>query len=302
MGSGSGRERSRSMKSMNRSHALTGWRRVAGLIWSAPADPQIYGTVEIDAGAVLGFIERANATGAHLTPTHLVGRAVGHALAEVPALNVRLAGGRAIQRETVDVFFITATHGGHDLSGVKLRAIDTKSARQVAAELAAESQRLREGDDPALARAKHRLEALPRPLARAVLRLAAWAAGDRGWSIPALGIAASPFGSAIVSSVGMFGLPVGFAPIAWMYRVPLLVLVGKINERPVVVDGHVQARPVLPLSVTVDHRYVDGAGLGLALAALESYLRCPSNYECEPADHAAAEGAGDDGRAPVLQP
>lgn len=286
---------------MDHSQPLTGWRRVAGLIWSAPADPQIYGAVEIDAGALLSFIQRANATGAHLTPTHLVGRAVGHALAEVPALNVRLVGGRAVSRETVDVFFITATRGGHDLSGVKLRAIDTKSARQVAAELVAESQRLRDGDDPALARAKQRLESLPRPLARAALRLAAWAAGDRGWSIPALGIAPSPFGSAIVSSVGMFGLPVGFAPIAWMYRVPLLVLVGKISERAVVVDGQVQARPVLPLSVTVDHRYVDGAGLGLALNALESYLRCPSNYECEPAEHAASVSTADDGHAGAPQ-
>lgn len=281
--------------SLSHRHALTGWRRVAGLIWDAPSDPQIYGAVEIDAGPALAFMQRANETGAHLTPTHLVGRAVGHALAEVPALNVRLVGGRAIPRESVDVFFITATREGHDLSGVKLRAIDTKSARQVAMELIAESQKLRDGDDPALARAKRRLEALPRPLARAALRLAAWAAGDRGWSIPALGIAPSPFGSAIVSSVGMFGLPVGFAPIAWMYRVPLLVLVGKISERAVVIDGRVQARPMLPLSVTVDHRYVDGAGLGLALAALEGYLRWPSNYECEPADR----GGASEGRAAV---
>jgi hypothetical protein len=281
--------------SLGHPHRLTGWRRVAGLIWDAPSDPQIYGTVEIDASAALTFMQRASETGAHLTPTHLVGRAVGHALAEVPALNVRLVGGRAIPRDSVDVFFITATRNGHDLSGVKVCAIDTKSARQVAVELLAESQRLRDGDDPALARAKQRLESLPRPLARAALRFAAWAAGDRGWRIPGLGIAPSPFGSAIVSSVGMFGLPVGFAPIAWMYRVPLLVLVGKISERAVVIDGRVQARPMLPLSVTVDHRYVDGAGLGLALAALESYLRCPSNYECEPADHGAASA----GRAPI---
>jgi pyruvate/2-oxoglutarate dehydrogenase complex dihydrolipoamide acyltransferase (E2) component len=280
---------------MMQPYAVTGWRRVAGLIWNAPSDPQIYGSVEIDAGAVLSFIQRANQTGAHLTPTHLVGRAVGHALAEVPALNVRLVGERAIPRESIDVFFITATKGGHDLSGVKLRAIDTKSARQVALELAAESQRLRDGVDPALARGKQRLESLPRPLARAALRLAAWAAGDRAWSIPALGIAPSPFGSAIVSSVGMFGLAVGFAPIAWMYRVPLLVLVGKITERAVAIDGCVQVRPMLPLSVTVDHRYVDGAGLGLGLAALESYLRCPSNYECEPAEL----GAASDGAVPV---
>ncbi|HTV25721.1 MAG TPA: 2-oxo acid dehydrogenase subunit E2 [Polyangiaceae bacterium] len=267
---------------MSDPHQLSGWRRVAGLIWDAPSDPQIYGSLEIDASALLAFMQRVNATGAHLTPTHLVGRAVGHALAEVPPLNVRLVGGRAIPRESIDVFFITATRGGADLSGVKVSGIDTKSARAVAGELAAESQRLREGEDPALARAKRRLAALPRPLARAALRVAAWAAGDRGWRIPALGIAPSPFGSAMVSSVGMFGLPLGFAPIAWMYRVPLLVLVAEITERAVSIAGRVESRPMLPMSVTVDHRYIDAAGLGQALAALQNYLRCPSNYESEP--------------------
>jgi pyruvate dehydrogenase E2 component (dihydrolipoamide acetyltransferase) len=268
--------------SLTHPYRLTGWRRVAGLIWDPPSDPQIYGSIEIDATAAMSFMQRVNETGAHVTPTHLVGRAVGHALAEVPSLNVRLVGGRAVPRGSVDVFFITATRAGHDLSGVKLRAIDMKSARDVAAELAAESHRLRDGDDPKLACAKRRLESLPRPLARVALRLAAWAAGDRGWRIPALGIDPSPFGSAIVSSIGMFGLPMGFAPIAWMYRVPLLVLVAEIKERAVSIEGRVQSRPVLPVSVTVDHRYVDAAGLGRALAALESYLRCPSSYESEP--------------------
>lgn len=267
---------------------LSGWRNVAGLIWDAPSDPQIYGSIDIDAGALLAFIQQANETGAHLTPTHLVGRALGHALAEVPTLNVRLTRRRAVQRESIDIFFIAALHGGDDLSGVKVRAIDTKSARQVASELAFETQRLRAGDDSSLARAKRRLESLPRPLARLALRLAAWAAGDRAWRVTALGIAPSPFGSAIVSSVGMFGLPMGFAPIAWMYRVPLLVLVGKITERAVSIEGRLASRPMLPLAVTVDHRYVDGAGLGRALAALERYLKCPSSHEPEPVGACAA--------------
>ena len=29
----------------------------------------------------------------------------------------------------------------------------------------------------------------------------------------------------------MFGLPIGFAPLSWMYKVPLLVLVGTITEK-----------------------------------------------------------------------
>ena len=43
--------------------------------------------------------------------------------------------------------------------------------------------------------------------------------------IAALGLHPTPFGSAMVSSVGMLGLPQGFAPLAWRYDVPALVLV-----------------------------------------------------------------------------
>jgi hypothetical protein len=170
------------------------------VLWDEPADPQIYGSVDVDASALIGFMKQINGDGAHVTPTHLVGRAMGRALTEVPALKVRLFRGRAVPRASIHVFFIIAIEAGKDLSGVKIRSIDTKSARQVATELASEAQRLRVGQDPHLARAKAIFERLPRPLARVVLRLSAGAAGDAAWDIPALGVSATPFGSAMVSS------------------------------------------------------------------------------------------------------
>ena len=44
-----------------RSARATGWRKVASAIWAGPYDPQIYGDIEIDAGALLAFIERVRA-------------------------------------------------------------------------------------------------------------------------------------------------------------------------------------------------------------------------------------------------
>jgi len=71
----------------------------------------------------------------------------------------------------------------------------------------------------------------------------------------------------------------GFAPLTWMYRVPLLVLVGEIGDRPVVVSGRVEIRPIVPITVTIDHRYVDGAQLGRALKAFRDYLSSPATFE-----------------------
>jgi pyruvate dehydrogenase E2 component (dihydrolipoamide acetyltransferase) len=83
----------------------------------------------------------------------------------------------------------------------------------------------------------------------------------------------------MVSSVGMLGLPQGFAPLAWMYDVPLLVLVGELTKKPVAVDDRVEVREVLPITATIDHRYVDGAQISKAMAAFREYLAAPQAFE-----------------------
>jgi pyruvate/2-oxoglutarate dehydrogenase complex dihydrolipoamide acyltransferase (E2) component len=61
--------------------------------------------------------------------------------------------------------------------------------------------------------------------------------------------------------------------------VPILVLAGEIEDQPRAVQGQVQVRPILPLNFSIDHRYVDAAQLGQALAALREYLTNPAAFE-----------------------
>src|SRR5262245_9802884 len=117
-----------------RSTPLKGWRRIAGAMWDAPKDPQIYGAIDVDARPILTFIEEAHARGHKLTPTHLVGRATAHAVAACPELNGRIVMGRFSPRDTIDIFFHVAIKGG-DLSGVKIENADRKSAVELASEL-----------------------------------------------------------------------------------------------------------------------------------------------------------------------
>ena len=258
---------------------LSGWRRIANAVWSGPNDPQIYGLLEIDATAVRAFIRASRAEGHHVTATHLAGRAIARALEAAPDLNVRIRGGRAIPRSSVDVFFITAVDGGRDLSGVKIVRASEKSVDVIADELRIRSSAMKEGRDPDLARSKNAMDRLPLPFLRSALRVTAWLAGDLGLSLPALGLTASPFGSAMVSSVGMLGIPIGFSPLAWMYKVPLLILVGEIADKPVAIDGRVEVRPILPITATIDHRYADASQLAQALNAFRAYLAAPERFE-----------------------
>jgi pyruvate dehydrogenase E2 component (dihydrolipoamide acetyltransferase) len=86
----------------------------------------------------------------------------------------------------------------------------------------------------------------------------------------------------MVSSVGPFGLPQGFAPLAWMYRVPIIVVASTVTDRPVAIDGKIEIRPILPVSATIDHRYADGAHLGRAMKAFRAYLEDPAAFEPSP--------------------
>ena len=112
---------------------LRGWRRIANALWEGPNDPQIYGALEIDATALKAFMKRAEEIGKRVTPTHLVGRAMARALVEVPDLNVRIVGGTAYDRPTIDIFYISSVESGQDLSGVKVERVDEKSVFDVAA-------------------------------------------------------------------------------------------------------------------------------------------------------------------------
>jgi pyruvate dehydrogenase E2 component (dihydrolipoamide acetyltransferase) len=248
-------------------------------MWGPPSDPQIYGMLEVDATKLLRFIDDARARGHHVTPTHLAGRAVAQALLAVPDLNVRIAGTRAFPRPTIDVFFITAVQGGHDLSGVKVEKVDTLDAIAVGAQLDVRGRQLKAGEDREFSRTKRVMEALPRPAMRAALRASVFVTEKLQLDVPPLALHRNPFGSAMITSVGMLGIPQGFAPLAWLYDVPLLVLVGEVGERPVVVDHQVVVRSVIPITATLDHRYVDGFHISRAMQAFRAYLEDPAAFE-----------------------
>ena len=262
-------------------------------MWSAPDDPQIFGALEVDAAPLVAFMERARAAGHRVTPTHLVGRALAHALEAVPDLNVRIRRGRARPRRSIDIFFITAVASGRDLSGVKIADVPGKPAFAVADELTRRSGALKRGDDRAFARTKRLTDRAPPWLLRGVLRLGTLVTEELGLDLPGLGLPREPFGSAMVTSVGSFGLPHGFAPLAWMYDVPLLILVGELAERAVAEGGRVEARRILPITATIDHRYVDGWHVSHAMRAFREYLAAPERFEpdFEPAPEPAHDAA-----------
>lgn len=262
---------------------IRGWRKITSATWGHPNDPQIYGDLDVDAGEIVSFIEEVRAqTDTKLTVTHVVGKAMAHALAENPDLNVRMYRGHFIQRDTIDVFFIVSTGDGNELSGVKVTSADQKPVVEIARELSGRASRIRNEEDVEFGKTKSMLDRTPRRLLGISLKAAAWLTADRDLDLKKQGLPRQAFGSVMVSSVGMFGIQHAYAPLSPYYRIPFLVLVGQVEEKPAVVDGRVVARPMLTISATMDHRYLDGFHAARLAKSARDYLENPRKFEPAP--------------------
>jgi pyruvate dehydrogenase E2 component (dihydrolipoamide acetyltransferase) len=76
-----------------------------------------------------------------------------------------------------------------------------------------------------------------------------------------------------VTNVGSFGSEYG-TPIVNFPEAAILAL-GVVEPRALVVEGTVEARPAVTLSLTFDHRVLDGAEAGRAMTALQELLESP---------------------------
>jgi pyruvate/2-oxoglutarate dehydrogenase complex dihydrolipoamide acyltransferase (E2) component len=234
-------------------------RKLAIASWRAPREPNIYGRMELDATEALAYLDEVRArTGERVTITHLVGKAAAAALAEEPSLNGRIRLGTYLPNDRVSLTFLVTMPDGSDLARAKIDDVDRKGVATIAAELRERSERLRRGKDDDWERSKSIVRVLPTWLLRPVVWFTGWLTASLGVQAPALGLERQPFGSGIVTSVGMLGLDEAWVPPTPFARVPVYVLIGAVRDRAVVVGGQVVIRPMLTVTATVDHRFVDG--------------------------------------------
>ncbi len=255
---------------------MTTRRKLAIATWSSPREGNIYGKLTVDMTESLRYIEHLRrVSGEKVTVTHLVGRAVAEALAQAPGLNGRIFLGRYIPHETVDITYLVSLEEGADLAKAKVNQADQKSVVDIAKELRELAGRLHKGKDENFEKNKGVLRLLPTWLLRPLINFMGYLTGAMGVQIKALGLERFPFGSCIITSVGMFGLDEGYAPPTPFARVPVYVLLGSVAEKPAVVDGQLAVRPQMTITATIDHRFLDGFQGGILAKIVRRILENP---------------------------
>ena len=77
-------------------------------------------------------------------------------------------------------------------------------------------------------------------------------------------------GTFTISNLGTYGVEI-FTPIV-NYPQCAILGVGRVAERPVVLPGRIEARPMMYLSLSFDHRLIDGAPAARFLQQLKDRL------------------------------
>jgi pyruvate dehydrogenase E2 component (dihydrolipoamide acetyltransferase) len=253
-------------------------RRLAVATWRPSREGRIYGRLEVDATAMLEYVNRARLrTGEHVTITHVVGAALARAVRAVPEARTRVVLGRIVSVDACDIGFAVDINDGEDLAPVKVADADRKSPLEICAELRAGAARLRAGADPAYSRSSAIVRAVPWWTLRPVLSVASLLVGGLG--VPAFGQPGRPLGTAFVSNLGTLGLDEGFVAPLPFARVPLYLAVGAVRDAAVVVDGTVVVQPQLVLVATADHRLMDGAHAGRIATILRDLLTHPETLD-----------------------
>ena len=263
----------------------TPWRVTSAAIYTTPTDSRVYGTLDIDVTHAKRFLQEKRAAGVKITMTHLATAVLARAVAfDVPEMNCFIRRGAVVGRERLDVMVPISVGGDSGVTAAIIKDAHARTVTSIAEEVRDKAASGRSGVETKAVQNKYLLNRIPWPLRRPAFRFLKWITVDMGIEIKALGLSAHSFGSFVVSDIGSFGLNTGMTALMPAAKVPAVIVLGKIEQRPVVRKGEIVIRTVLPLTGTFDHRIVDGMQIGKLARGIKRNFRKPQWLDAVPVD------------------
>ncbi len=262
------------------------FRRIAMGSWQTAGDPSVYGLLEVDVTNVQTWLANLKQkSSAKISIAHVVGKAVAIVLQERPEINGLIRFKRIYQRKHVDLFYQVNIPGPSDdpvgkatLSGEIVRAAEQLSVAEIASELDKKSNNIRRGGKGELTNSINFLRFVPWQLMHWVLLINSFLTYDLRLNLSCFGLSPDPFGSVMITNVGSLGIDVAWAPLVPYTRVPMLLTLGAIQDRPWVVGGQVVVRPIMRIGITFDHRFMDGVHAAALSKHFQSCFAEPEKY------------------------
>ncbi|PTL82720.1 2-oxo acid dehydrogenase subunit E2 [Vitiosangium sp. GDMCC 1.1324] len=257
---------------------ISSFRKLAIGSWKTAYDPTVYGTMTLRMDKALAYIEAfRQKTGIRLTVTHLLVKAMAEALRRCPDANAILRFNKIYLRKRVTVStLVVQTDGGKvDLTSAKLDDAEQKSLREIAAEMEAAVQRVRQRKDEMMEKGKGSIQKIPYMFLNVFTWLMSFFMYTLNWDMTWAGMPRDAFGSAIITNVGSLGLDTAYVPLVPYTRVPIFIAPGAIKDAAVVEDGKVVPGKVMNVNASFDHRFIDGFHAGILANTLREMLENP---------------------------
>jgi pyruvate/2-oxoglutarate dehydrogenase complex dihydrolipoamide acyltransferase (E2) component len=262
------------------------FRKIAYGTWQTVGDPSVYAQIDLDMSAAQKFVEQYSTQhNVKITPMHLVAYAITHCMRKRPEINGMLRRGRVYLREHVALFFQVNVPGtgedktkGASLSGTTLDRVEDMSLADIARALRDRATKIRDGKDVQFNKSLNTIKSIPWRGVRHFLNFVSWLTYEMNLDLSALGIPRDPFGSAMITNIGSMGIDVAWAPLCPYTRVPLLMAIGAVSDRPVAINGKVEVRPMMSIGVTFDHRMMDGVHAAEMSREFKKVMSEPEKY------------------------
>lgn len=259
---------------------VSSFRKIAIGTWRVAYDPTVYGTLTVRMEKALEYIERfREAHGVRLTVTHLVTKACADALRRCPDANAILRFNKIYLREkvTISVLVVQTDQGDGkvDLTAAKIEDADQKSLKDIAAEMQATIDKVRQRKDVALEKGKGTVAMIPFMFMNLFLRLLGLLMYTFNLDLSWLGMPRDAFGGCTVTNVGSLGLDTAYVPLVPYTHVPIFVAPGAVKDAPVVDNGKVIPGKVMNINASFDHRFIDGAHAAVLAKTVKEYLENP---------------------------
>jgi len=227
----------------------------------------VHAFAEVDVTRARRLIRDHSArTGERLSFTAFIVTCLARAVAENRSLNAyRLGRRRLVLFDDVDVNTMVEREVGGQRMGTPniIRAADKKTLRQIHDEIrAAQAGTVEQAEGMEWFKWAPRFARLPTFARMALWRMLV----RRPYAVKRFA------GTVGVTAVGMFGARTG-----WGMTIPFLtvnVVLGGISTKPALVDGRVEPREVLCVTVSVDHEIVDGAPAARFVNRFAELIEC----------------------------
>lgn len=264
------------------------FRKIAMGTWVTAKDPTVYGYLEVDMKKSYELVkEYSKKHDVKITPNHMVGKALAYCMNRRPEINGMLKGSKIYLRDNVTLFYQVNVPGlGEDkikkatLAGCTVANAEDLSTAGIAKSIASRIVKIKNNKDDDTKKNMAIFKWLPWGLAKYYLNLASFLIYGLNMDFLSkiLGLPHDPFGSVMITNVGGMGIDVAYAPLCPYTRVPMLITLGAIQDKPVADNGEVVIRPMMPVTVTFDHRFMDGVHAAQMAADFKKCFNEPEKY------------------------